>query len=72
MVTGESFKHGPRFRFGLISVSLDGMSDTISEAASVPGRKKLVNKEKFTFDESDVLEPPARAHRSSVQVVRPP
>ncbi len=42
------------------------MSD-LSEAPS--GRKKLLNKDKFVFNEADVVkEPPARAHRSSVQV----
>ena len=60
----------PCFRFGFLSVSLVAMSD-ISEAVSVPVRKKLVNKEKFTFDETDVVEPPGRAHSSSVQVFQP-
>jgi hypothetical protein len=45
------------------------MSD-LSEAPS--GRKKLLNKDKFVFNESDVVKvPPVRAHYSSVQVTKP-
>jgi hypothetical protein len=37
--------------------------------ATTTGRKKLVNKDKFVFNETDVMKQLPRSGRSSVQVI---